>query len=163
MCSSFNTNRIIQKIKLIEIHTQDFLFGVVTFKLHRNHPFNRFLEKTLQCISRHIFCKQLFGKLLRQSTTSTCIFLKHQTTFHKRTEQCFGINSRMFNKTDIFRRNKSIDNTGRQILVSCIYPIFLTIRPRTKHFFIFRKNLRCKFIARILKFLHRRHIANPPL
>ena len=163
MCSSFNTNRIIQEIKLIEIHTQYFLFGVVTLKLHRNHPFNRFLEKTLQCISRHFFRKQLFGKLLRQGTTSTCIFLKHQTTFHKRTEQCFGINSRMFNKTDIFRRNKSIDNTRRQILVSCVHPVFLTVRPRTKHFFIFRENLRCKFIARILKFLYRRHIANPPL
>ena len=64
MRSRLNTDSIIQEIKLIEVHTQNFLFGVITLKFYGNHPLNRFLEKTLESISRHILRKQLLGKLL---------------------------------------------------------------------------------------------------
>ena len=48
--SRLDSYRIIQEVKLIQIHINDLFLCIITFQLNSNHPFNRLLEKTFHQI-----------------------------------------------------------------------------------------------------------------
>ena len=158
---SLDTYCIVQKVELVEVHSQDFFLGVITFQFYGNHPFYRLLQQTFHYIicSRRI---KLLSQLLCNGTATSCMFLHKDTTFdngtHKRTDVYAG----MFAETYILCCNKCMYQIRRQIIVAYIYTIFLTVRPGTQQLTVVGYNLGCKFQIRVFQFLHRRHITNPP-
>ena len=50
---SLNTNSIMQEIKIIEIHSNDFVLGIVSLQLDCYHPFNGFLQQSFH----HAMCR----------------------------------------------------------------------------------------------------------
>ena len=59
----FDSDGVVEEVKLVEIHFQDFLFGVLLFELYGNHPF----DGLLHCAGKQAVAFgriQLLGKLL---------------------------------------------------------------------------------------------------
>ena len=121
-----DTNGIVQEVELVEIHGQDFLFRVISFKLDGNHPFDRLLHQSFHYTSR-LFGIELLGQLLGNGTPPTCILLHEDTTLHDRAHQSLGINARMIGKTFVFRIDQRIDQMWRQVFITHINTIVRTI------------------------------------
>ena len=84
---SFYTYCIMKEIKIIQIHSDDFLLSIIPFQSDCDNPFYRFLQCTFHCALRHVRIK-LFGQLLCNSTSTSCIFLSHYHPFDNSTCQC---------------------------------------------------------------------------
>ena len=82
----FDSHGIVQEIEVIEIKSKYFLFGIIAFQLHRNHPLYRFLQQAFHRTVR-LFRIELLGKLLRDSTSTTRISLSQNTTLDDGTSQ----------------------------------------------------------------------------
>ena len=65
---------IMQEIEVIEVHGDDFLFGIVSFQLDCNHPLYGFLQGALHRTLCHVAIK-LLGQLLGNGTSSPGIAL----------------------------------------------------------------------------------------
>ena len=92
--SRFDSYSIVQEIEVIEIKSQNFLFGIIAFQLHRNHPLYRFLQQSFHrtaCLLRI----KLLGELLRDGTSTTRISLSQDTTLDDGTSQCTEVDTRM--------------------------------------------------------------------
>ena len=63
-----------QEIEIIEVHGDDFLFGIVSFQLDCNHPLYGFLQGALHRTLCHVAIK-LLGQLLGNGTSSPGIAL----------------------------------------------------------------------------------------
>ena len=90
----FDSYSIVQEIEVIEIESQNLLFGIIAFQLHRNHPLYRFLQQSFHrtaCLLRI----ELFGELLRDGTSTTRISLSQDTTLDDGTSQCTEVDTRM--------------------------------------------------------------------
>ena len=90
--SRLDTNGIVQEIEVIEIKSQNLLFGIIAFQLHRNHPLYRFLQQAFHRTVR-LFRIELLGKLLRDSTSTTRISLSQNTTLDDGTSQCTEVDT----------------------------------------------------------------------
>ena len=44
VCGRFDADGVVEEVELVEIHFDDFLFGVVAFELDGYHPFDWFLH-----------------------------------------------------------------------------------------------------------------------
>ena len=111
-----DTHRIMQEIKVVQIHCNDFLFREITFQLNGDHPFDGFLEDTLQCALRFL-CIELLGQLLRNRTTTTCTGLSHQSAFHDGTTERDEVYSRMLIETLILCGNESTHQIWRELVI----------------------------------------------
>ena len=73
-CRGFDAHGIVEEIKIIEIHRDDFLLRVISLQLHGNHPLYRLLQSTFHRALRHIRV-ELLCQLLRNRAASPCIAL----------------------------------------------------------------------------------------
>ena len=83
---------IVQEIEVIEIESQNLLFGIIAFQLHRNHPLYRLLQQSFHrtaCLLRI----KLLGELLRDGTSTTRISLSQDTTLDDGTSQCTEVDT----------------------------------------------------------------------
>ena len=83
---------IVQKIEVIEIESQNLLFGIIAFQLHRNYPLYRFLQHAFHRTVR-LLRIELLGELLRDSTSTTRISLSQDTTLDDGTSQCTEVDT----------------------------------------------------------------------
>ncbi len=56
----FDADGVVIEVVLVQIQVDDFVFRIIAFELDGNHPFNGFLQKTLQLVARGRRIKQ-FG------------------------------------------------------------------------------------------------------
>ena len=90
--SRLDSYSIVQEIEVIEIESQNLLFGIIAFQLHRNHPLYRFLQQSFHrtaCLLRI----KLLGELLRDGTSTTRISLSQDTTLDDGTSQCTEVDT----------------------------------------------------------------------
>ena len=104
---ALDAHGIVEEVKLIEVHLDDFLFGVVTLQFQGNDPLNGFLHGTFKDIGR-LWRIELLGKLLRDGTTTAGTRLTHDDAFHKRTQNGDGIDARMLFKARVLGGNERI-------------------------------------------------------
>ena len=90
--SRLDSYSIVQEIEVIEIESQNLLFGIIAFQLHRNHPLYRLLQQSFHrtaCLLRI----KLLGELLRDGTSTTRISLSQDTTLDDGTSQCTEVDT----------------------------------------------------------------------
>ena len=154
-----NTHRIVEEIKLVQIHVDDLLLRIVAFQLDGNDPFDGFLEKTLH----HIVGtgrEELLGQLLRDRTTATSTLLHQDASFDHGTHQTGKVDATVLGKADVLRCNQCLHQIGRQIFVVDIDTVIGTMCITTQGLAIGRDDLRSIFIDRIFQLFNGRHVTN---
>ena len=151
-----------KKVKLIEVHIDDFLFGIVALQTDGNDPLNGLLEESLgQTFDAGGV--QLFGQLLRDGTTATTATLAHQSAFHNGPEESTDIDSAVIREAHVLRGYERLNQIGGQILIAGIKSVVLAVGKAPETLSVGRNELRSIAIYRIFELLHSRHIANPSL
>ena len=158
----FYTNCIMQEVKIIQIHRDYFVFGIITFQFHCYDPLYRFLKHTLQ---RRICVLgiELFCELLRDGRTSTCTFLSEETALNDSTSKSIKINTRMIIKANVLCSHQCLYQRLRQLCIVHHHTILAIIVPCAYNFSICRIYLSSKTVNRILQIFDRWHISDPPL
>ena len=103
-----DTDSIVQEIKIVEIESNNLLFGIITFQLDGNDPLYWFLEHSLSSTLRSTTI-QLFSQLLSNGRTTSSISLPQNTTLNDSTTQRSEVNTRVLIKSFIFSSHQSLN------------------------------------------------------
>ena len=158
---SLDADRVVQEVELVEVHREDFLFGVVVFQLYGNHPFDGLLEQTLHHVARTGRI-ELLGELLGDGASATGILLHQDAALHHGTEQGDGVDARMLDKAHVLRGYQRIDDVGRQVVVAHEHAVLLAVRVGAQHLPVLREDLGGELVVRVFQILHGRHVAYLP-
>ena len=112
---------IVEKVKLIEVHSDDFLLGVETLNTRRYHPFDRLLQGPGKDImgSRG---PDLLDQLLRQGRTATAAAEQEDGP-----RQRLGIYAGVLVKTYILCGYQSINEVGTQFRITDPDTVLFTV------------------------------------
>ena len=103
-----------EKVKIIQIHCNDFVLCVVTLQLNSNNPLYRLLKYTLQSRMCPLSIK-LLSQLLSDSRTATSTFLTKDPTLNNSTSQGVKVNTRMLIETHILSGHQGINQCRREL------------------------------------------------
>ncbi len=119
---ALDAHGIVEKVKLVEIHLYNLLFGVISLELDGYHPFDRLLHGTREQ-SRTLRRVKLLGQLLGERRASAGILVAHKHRLEQHTAQSAHIDTRMFLKAYIFGRNQRVDDVLRHLVKISIHSI----------------------------------------
>ena len=120
--SALDTNGIVEEIKIVEIHGDDFLLGVGLLQFHGDDPFDGFLEQALQLAVRHLRI-ELLGQLLSDGRATSGTLVTHDTTLDDGPGKCLEVDARMLIESLVLCRHQCMDDMGRYIVVGTGNPI----------------------------------------
>ena len=91
----------------IEIHRDDFIFGIVVLQLCRCYPFLKLTDDKLWCAEVLATREEILCKLLCQGTAAT--FVVTSSDAEDNTQQSSLVYARVLIESDIFNGKKSVD------------------------------------------------------
>ena len=98
--SRFDSDCIMQEVKVVQIHRQYLVLRIVSFQFDGYHPLYRFLQQAFH----HAVCSlgiQLLGQLLRNGRATTGTLLPEHATLDNGSSQSIEVNARMVVESDI--------------------------------------------------------------
>ena len=155
----FHAHSIVKKVKLIEIHLNDFVLGIESLKFDGYHPLHWFLNGAGEKTVRFGRIEQL-GKLLGDSAATTGIFLLQNHTAHQHTQHSATVDARVTIESRIFGSYQRLCQIGRHIIEVHIHAITLAVIESAHLHAIAGKYHRSEIVGWILKFFDRWHITH---
>ncbi len=156
---SLDADRVVEEVKPVEVHIDDFLLGVEPLELYGYHPLDRLLQRTLEDVGRGLRI-ELLGKLLGYCRAAARRLVAHQYGLDDRAGERAEVDARMALKPHVLGGYKRIDDMGRHVLVVAVCAVALPLEVAA-HLgrAVAGVDDRGELVMRVLKLLDRRHIA----
>ena len=153
-----NAHGVVQEVKLVEIHLDDFVLGVVALQLHGYHPLYGFLQRAFKYVAR-LRRIELLGELLRDCAAAAGAFLPHEHTLHHGSHQSPAVYSGVALKSLVLGRYERVGQIFRHLVKIHIHAVALAAVV-TPHFHTVGRKHRCgKLVGRVFELLDWGHIA----
>ena len=158
MCRRFDADGVIEEVKLVEIHLDDFLFRIVSFKLHGDGPLHGFLNESVHQPVR-LGRIELLRKLLRYRTAAAGVLLAQQDCLEQHSRQRHDVNAGMLHEALVLCGYQRIDYIWGNLGIVGIHSVVTTLIETSHLNTIGCEKARRKAVFWIEKSLYRWHIA----
>ena len=111
---------------MVEVHLDNLVLRVISFKLHCNHPLNWLLEQSFHN-TRRLRRIKLLGKLLRDGAATARILLHEDSSLDNGTSKRLQVDSRVRLKAGVLSGNQSILQVRRKLIKIHIHTVALAV------------------------------------
>ena len=154
-----DTDSVIEKVELVQVHIDNLFLRVVPLELDGNHPLDRLLEEALHHIVG-IRREELLRQLLGNRTTTTATLLHQDSALDNGTHQTREVDTAVLGKADVFGGDKRLDEVGREVVVVHIDAVITAMGIAAERLAIGGNHLRGVLVDRVLQLFHGRHVSD---
>ena len=157
--SHLDTHSIVEEVKLVEVHLDNLVLGVIALKLDGDDPLDGLLKGALKDVVR-LRRIELLGELLGDGTATTGTLLAHDDALDDGTSDGPQIHTRMIIETRVLGSNQGICQVGRHLVKVHIDAVAATAVISSHLHAVGAIDGRCKLVGGVLQLVNGRHIAD---